>query len=645
MALSSHYTEEQICKMEIRDFLAEAHFDDILHSVRILQVARYARESTKHEEQVIALENQVLRLDTMIENNPKFILNERHKFTEYGISGRQVEDRIAFNMMMESASRHEFNVLIVQDVCRFARNIEQLFANIRILKDYGVGVLILTGNYWTYNMTETDILRLAIDAGMAQGESMRTAKRVSDGVESYRARGQLVISGLFGYILEKNIDKRLNTLTPHPVESLTVKRIFELYTHPDPKKRMGSGKIADYLNKNNYKTPTGELNWSACKVVRVLKNEKYMGYNLYGKFKVVDTIKKKRVATKKKPIREDVYDKDGNLVEKCNLIEGNWTALVSEEVWWLANDIRTKRAKEYIYSDKGNVVTGLREPKDIIAQKSFCQCGYTRSVQYVHVATKEKEAQFRYTCRCQINSVASKDTCVCHVPAVSEVKLWLMSLKVFEYIFGDSKDEILYTINLLKEAQKFKQKSRVGKSLQELEEQLKKVERQIENLYLDKLSGEIDTDMCKRLTARLNEEKAEIEKGICDRQLEEARDSKDMFDIEAIERKLNTYVDFTGRKVSDELIDMFVERIIYRDNDEFVWEMNLTGVRKNTIDYRIKEYSEEYAQALQNDDNFNIIHTFIISVEECQQFMKSPKVNRRFVKKFWRPITVKIAIK
>lgn len=645
MALSSHYTEEQICKMEIRDFLAEAHFDDILHSVRILQVARYARESTKHEEQVIALENQVLRLDTMIENNPKFILNERHKFTEYGISGRQVEDRIAFNMMMESASRHEFNVLIVQDVCRFARNIEQLFANIRILKDYGVGVLILTGNYWTYNMTETDILRLAIDAGMAQGESMRTAKRVSDGVESYRARGQLVISGLFGYILEKNIDKRLNTLTPHPVESLTVKRIFELYTHPDPKKRMGSGKIADYLNKNNYKTPTGELNWSACKVVRVLKNEKYMGYNLYGKFKVVDTIKKKRVATKIKPIREDVYDKDGNLVEKCNLIEGNWTPLVSEEVWWLANDIRTKRAKEYIYSDKGNVVTGLREPKDIIAQKSFCQCGYTRSVQYVHVATKEKEAQFRYTCRCQINSVASKDTCVCHVPAVSEVKLWLMSLKVFEYIFGDSKDEILYTINLLKEAQKFKQKSRVGKSLQELEEQLKKVERQIENLYLDKLSGEIDTDMCKRLTARLNEEKAEIEKGICDRQLEEARDSKDMFDIEAIERKLNTYVDFTGRKVSDELIDMFVERIIYRDNDEFVWEMNLTGVRKNTIDYRIKEYSEEYAQALQNDDNFNIIHTFIISVEECQQFMKSPKVNRRFVKKFWRPITVKIAIK
>ena len=567
MSLSSRYTEEQICKMDIRKFMADATYDDILYSVRVLQVARYARESTKREEQVIALENQVIRLDTMIANNSKFILDERHKFTEYGISGRQTEDRIAFNMMLQAASRHEFNVLIVQDVCRFARNIEQLFANIRILKEYGVGVLILEGNYWTYNMSEADILRLAIDAGMAQGESMRTARRVSDGVESYRARGQLVISGIFGYIYEKNIDKRWNTLTPHPMESITVKRIFELYTHPNPEKRMGTGKIAEYLNQNDYKTAIGDLNWSASKVLRVLKNEKYMGYILYGKFKVVDTMQKKKVATKIKPIRENIYDEEGNLVEECNLVKGNWEPLVSEEVWWLANEIRAKRSKEYIYSEKGNLVTGLREPKDIIAQKSFCQCGYSRSIQYVHVATKDKEAQFRYTCRCQINSGSQKERSVCHLPAVSEVKLWLMSLKVFDYIFGDSKDEILYTINLLKEAQKFKQNARIGKSLQDLQAQLEKVETQIENLYLDKLAGEIDANMCKRLTTRLDEEKAEIEKGIRDRQLEEARDSKEMFDIETIEQKLNTYVDFTGRKVSDEFIDMFVERIIYRDND------------------------------------------------------------------------------
>lgn len=146
----------------------------------------------------------------------------------------------------------------------------------------------------------------------------------------------------------------------------------------------------------------------------------------------------------------------------------------------------------------------------------------------------------------------------------------------------------------------------------------------------------------KNLQCVWRRKRLELRKVFSDRQLEEARDSKETFDIETIEKKLNTYVDFTGRKVSDELIDMFVERIIYRDNDEFVWEMNLSGVRKNTIDYRIKEYSEEFAKSLQNDDNFNILHTFIISTEECQQFMESSRVGRRFVKKYWKPITVKI---
>ncbi len=103
-------------------------------------------------------------------------------------------------------------------------------------------------------------------------------------------------------------------------------------------------------------------------------------------------------------------------------------------------------------------------------------------------------------------------------------------------------------------------------------------------------------------------------------------------------------MDFSGRKVSDELLDMFVERIIYRSNDEFVWEMNLSGVRSDSRKYRIREYSEEYAKKLQSDDTFNIVYSFLISLEECKEFVEK-KVGRMFVGKFWRPITVKIAVK
>lgn len=654
MSINKQYTLEQIKNMSLYDYFSKCTFDDIYHTVRVLRVARYARESTKHEEQILALENQVERLDTMIEGNKYYIIEECHKYTEYGISGRLVTDRTAFNLMVDAALRKEFDILIVQDTCRFARNVEDLFHYIRVLKEQGIGVLILEGHYWTYNMSDVDIFRLSIDAGMAQTESMRTAKRVNNGIESYRSRGQLVVSGVFGYELVKMVDKRQDTLSLHPIDSHTVKKIFELYTHPDISKRMGSGKISNYLIENKYKTAAGDLHWTPAKVIRVLKNEKYMGYIMYGKFKVTDTMSKKKIATHIKPIREDIYNERGEIIEKCNLVKGDWEPIVSEETWWLAYEIRNNRASEFIYSDKGNVKNGLRSATDVLANKSFCQCGYSRSIQYVHTEKYGREPQYRYTCRWQINDKTpeyrKKNGLVpipnqCNLKSVSEVKLWLMSLKVFRYVFCDFREEVLYTIKLLRESQKHRKKGMGGKSLSELQKELERIETQIENLYLDKLAGEIDSNMWKKLALRLEDKKAEVKQRINDRHMEESRDNSMEIDLNKIQQKLLTYVDLNGKKVSEELLDAFVERIIFRANDEFLWEMNLTGVKSKEKAYRIKEYSEEYAKQLQSDENFNIIHTFVISVEECKEFVTSNKVNRRFIEKYWGPITVKIAVK
>ncbi len=555
--------------------------------------------------------------------------------------------------MLDAAKRHEFDIIIVQDICRFARNLKELLIYIDTLKEYEVGVLILDGQYWTFNLSETDIIRIAVDGGMAQGESMRTSKRVSNGIQSYRDRGQLVVSKLFGYILIKAVERKDNTLKIHPENGLTVKKIFELYTHPDASKRMGSARIANYLNANGYKTDAGDLNWTPSKINRVLKNEKYMGYIMYGKFKVVDTMKKKKIATKVKPIREDIYDEEGNLTKKCNLIKGDWEPLVTEEVWWLARKIQDGRAAEYIYSKRGNMVNGLRESVDMIANKSFCQCGYSRSPQYLHVAKDGKEAQFRYTCRWQINAKTPQYRAdhklqpipnLCTLGAVSEMKLWLMSLKVFEYVFGDRKEDILTTLKYIEEYKRQTAGSDDGKTLKDLQDELEKVISQIDKLYLEKLSDEIDATMYERLSKTLTEKQKVLERGIQDRQQQEARDTRQLFDLKAISDRLDTYVDFTGKRVCNEMIDVFVERIIYRENDEFLWEMNLSGVTSDSRKYRIKEYSEEYSNYLKSDDNFHIIHKFLIPVEECKEFVETV-CERRFVPKFWKPIIVKIAVK
>ena len=43
-----------------------------------------------------------------------------------------------------------------------ARNVGELFTCIDTLKKYGVGILILKGEYWTFNMDYNDILQAII---------------------------------------------------------------------------------------------------------------------------------------------------------------------------------------------------------------------------------------------------------------------------------------------------------------------------------------------------------------------------------------------------------------------------------------------------------------------------------------------------
>ena len=49
------------------------------------------------------------------------------------------------------------------------------------------------------------------------------------------------------------------------------------------------------LIENNMRTYKGDLRWTPSKVIRILANTKYMGYQLPEKSKVIDTVRKKKV--------------------------------------------------------------------------------------------------------------------------------------------------------------------------------------------------------------------------------------------------------------------------------------------------------------------------------------------------------------
>lgn len=92
----------------------------------------------------------------------------------------------------------------------------------------------------------------------------------------------------YGYIIATK--DRCRTLTPHPEQAIVVQMIFELYTHDDPHKRMGSNKIANYLNDMGYPSAKGNK-WLNPRISEIIKNPTYAGFMRWGK-------KDKRKSTK-----------------------------------------------------------------------------------------------------------------------------------------------------------------------------------------------------------------------------------------------------------------------------------------------------------------------------------------------------------
>lgn len=298
---------------------------------------------------------------------------------------------------------------------------------------------------------------------------------------------------------------------------------------------------------------------------------------------------------------------------------------------------------------------GLRTSNDAYANKAYCCCGHTLSPQYTHTATDTKYAQFRYNCRWQINSHTDAyrkkhglppSDCTCKLPAVTDVAMRLMSIKVFEYLFTDIRDTIDDTVRIIELANKQAVDSinNSGVSVEDLEATYAKLNNRLSrfaDMYAD---GDLTREQYRDKKSSVEEELKHTKELIDSKKLAISEQKKKSLDIEAIKARLNTYVDLKGYGVSNEMIEFFVERIIRRPDNEYVWELNLTGQPSKPNKYKIKKYNKEYSDSLQDDSNFNIIKTFVISLDECRKFCEN-LAHRQFKGAYWNQITVKIAVK
>jgi DNA invertase Pin-like site-specific DNA recombinase len=287
-----------------------------------LNIVAYCRVSTDKKDQLNSLKTQKNFFETYAKLNNHNLIKI---YADKGITGTRMKNRKNLLDLLEDAKHNSFEMVVIKDVSRLARNTVDFLNIIRKLKNLGVKVLFVNYNMDTEEASE---LTLTILAAMAQEESYNTSKRVKFGKDINAKKGR-VPNIVYGY---DKIQNDIFNLNINQIESEIVKRIFNLYV----KKGYGANKIALLLNNEGIKTKKG-CKWNQITVSRILSNDIYRGVIINGKQEV------KNFLTGEREIKPK---------EKWYIVEKPELRIVDDDIFNAANEIISRRNNAFKIAGK-----------------------------------------------------------------------------------------------------------------------------------------------------------------------------------------------------------------------------------------------------------------------------------------------------
>lgn len=234
-----------------------------------IKVAAYARVSTDKDDQVNSFESQVKYFTDYIARESEWELVK--VYSDDGLTGTMTKKRDGFNNMIADAMVGKIDLIITKEVSRFARNTLDSIAYTRQLKEKDVFVVFMLDGIDTRQPDAE--LRLTIMSALAQEESRKTSERVKWGQKRQMEKGVVFGRSMLGYKVE---NKKLYLVEE---EAEIVKLIYHKYLVEGK----GSHIIARELKEIGIKpyNPDGKSkyknDWSTTVILRILRNEKYVG--------------------------------------------------------------------------------------------------------------------------------------------------------------------------------------------------------------------------------------------------------------------------------------------------------------------------------------------------------------------------------
>lgn len=430
-----------------------------------MNIAAYCRVSTDKSDQLNSLEAQKEFFSEYTKRTGDALVR---LYADEGISGTKIKNRREFLRMMSDAEHGLFDMVVVKDISRFARNTVDLLQNIRKLKALGIETQFLTANMTSMGNSE---FVLTIFGALAQEESANTSKRVKFGKKINAEKGR-VPNIVYGY--DKTIGDYFN-LTINEKEAAVIRRIYHWYINDG----YGSSKISALLNEKGLRTKR-DCAWSQNAVCRILTNELYIGKIINGKQEVADFLTGQR---------EEKDETEWMVAERPDL------RIIEPDVFEKAQKIMKSRGKAF------KVDRERHSNKHLFSTLIKCkECGRS----FRRMVHTYKNTYIRWVCSGR--NAKGANTCP-NAVTLDEDELIGVLQEYFTDILKQKKKVISYVVGEFQRAYKAKDKNlEYEKELTASLTRLKKSRRKYMDMYTDDLISR------EELNAQIGEMRKEIER-------------------------------------------------------------------------------------------------------------------------------------
>lgn len=550
-----------------------------------IRVVFYSRVSTRHEEQVAALENQLdwcQNLRTLHPNwiIPESLLDTKGIYVDEGITGTQAKKRTAFLKAIRDGEAGVYDLLVVRDVSRFARNCEESLKYTHFLKKCDIEVYFYNDGIWS-NDADGE-LRLGIMSILAQDESRRISEKVRAGQAISRQNGKLYGTGnILGYDLIRGENN--NTYAINEEQAETVRRIFELYTTTG----LGIKKISSMMTEEKRKNASGIVRWSADKISRILDNRTYAGYIGYNKSNCTDFLEH----TRKKNSKAEI-----------EYVKGDFPAIIDDSVWQAA---QKKKDKNYAVvmkmirdgTEKEEKLWGRRPPTDKWVKKIKCCCGSSYKKFKWRTNQGTGEDCYGYQCnnivrhrkRDFIERQGLSGEAYCNVPSIAQWKLDFQLKLILEHVWKNPEKTVSNLLSTIQENYKeYDEKSSEMENARLLreEERLKLRQKNLLELMLDgTISKEQFSETQAELISKLADIKCQIDELTGRAELVKMTENRESL-MEEIRASLEESVELNTKFIDAELIESIVDRVVPDENFSFKWYLNFSSEATKEFDSR-----------------------------------------------------------